>query len=163
MHPEARHLTAPEAQATFEAEENQQFEHEQVVVVAKAEKDATDSKHNLKRHQNAAFKVFKTPLSSYKHKDNLRDIMIALELDDTGTITELVTCIKGHLDHTPAHVNVPHFAGLYLTSCQGCKHVTGNPPFPLVTSSLLSLSDDNRAPSGPIHVADNSFIDSVLL
>ena len=32
MHPEARLLTDPEAQATFEAEENQQLECEQVAV-----------------------------------------------------------------------------------------------------------------------------------
>ena len=153
----------PEAQAAFEAEENQWLEHEQAMAAAKAEKDATDKKCNLKRHQNAVFKVFSTLLSSYRHKDDLRDIMIALKLDDTGTITELVTCIKAHLDHTPALVNVPHFAGLYLTSQQGHKCVTGNPPLPLVPSSLLSLSDDNGAPSVPVHVADNSFINPVLL
>ena len=69
MHPEARLLTAPEAQAAFEAEENQWLECEQVVAAAKAEKDAADKKHNLKRHQNAVFKVFKAPLSSYSVKN----------------------------------------------------------------------------------------------
>ena len=81
-----------------------------VVVAAKAEKDATDKTCNFKRYQNVVFKVFNPPLSSYKHKDNLRDIVIALELDNTGTITELVTHIKAHLDHTPALANVPCFA-----------------------------------------------------
>ena len=61
MHPEATLLTAPEAQAAFEAEENQQLEYEQAAAAAKAEKDAGDKKHNLERHQNAVFRFSMLP------------------------------------------------------------------------------------------------------
>jgi hypothetical protein len=80
VQPYARLLIAPEAQAAFEAEENQPLECEQAAA-AKAEKDATHQKCNLKRQHNPAFKIFDTPLTSYKHKDVLKDIVMALELD----------------------------------------------------------------------------------
>ncbi|KAF8512104.1 hypothetical protein JB92DRAFT_3117406 [Gautieria morchelliformis] len=89
VQPNTRLLTAPKVQATFEAAELERVEKEQVAA-AKAKKELAERQQNLERHHNTAFKTFDSLLTTYKLKDDLRDIAIALALDDTGTIPNLV-------------------------------------------------------------------------
>jgi len=57
----------------------------------------------------AATKVFANPLPSYNHKDDLLDIIVALGLDCTGTMTLLTECIQSHLASHPVVASQVHF------------------------------------------------------
>ncbi|KAF8453581.1 hypothetical protein JB92DRAFT_3138215 [Gautieria morchelliformis] len=133
---DTRLLTAPEAQAIFEGAELERVEKEQVAAAEKAEKELVERQRNLETHHNAAFKTFDSPLTTYKLKDDLRDISMALALDNTGTIPDLVAQIKEHMDPNPALASVPCFAALYLTNCRGRKRPMVDP-----TPSLVPTPD----------------------
>ena len=88
----------------------------------------------MERHHNSAIKTFEAPLLSYKHKDDLKDIATALNLDDTGTIPDLVAWIQEDMDRHPNPAEDPCFTALYSTH-RAWKHRMVNPnPLPQASS-----------------------------
>ena len=85
----------------------------------KSKTDAVQSRE----HQHvlaAGTKVFANPLSSYNHKDDLLDIVVALSIDCTGTMATLVECIQTYLASHPDVASQPHFSGL-MKARKSCK------------------------------------------
>ncbi|KAF8588412.1 hypothetical protein K439DRAFT_1613458 [Ramaria rubella] len=52
--------------------------------------------------------------NTYRHKEPLRAIVLALELPDNGTIPELQLCIKACLEERRHLKSEPHFTGLFI-------------------------------------------------
>ena len=93
----------------------------------------------MQRYHNSAIKTFEAPLLSYKHKDDLKDIAAAFNLDDTGTIPDLVAWLQEDLDRHPNLAEDPCFTALYSTCCAR-KHRMVNPnPLPQASSSHPNL------------------------
>ena len=70
---------------------------------------------------NAAIKTFDAPLTSYKCKDDLKDIAAAFMLDDIGIIPEILAQIQDYMEKHPSLVDNPCFAALYSTGCHARK------------------------------------------
>ena len=79
-------LTAPKAQAAFKLSEYDRLTKEEAAAQKQAEKLTADQQHNAERHHNSAIKTFEAPLLSYKHKDDLKDIATALNLDRKSVV-----------------------------------------------------------------------------
>ncbi|KAF8583736.1 hypothetical protein K439DRAFT_1256835, partial [Ramaria rubella] len=78
-----------------------------------AEKDTAEHAHVLQCTQNAVLKTYNAPLTSYKCKDDLKDIAATFALAQTGTIPELLARCQEHLAHNP-HLQVnTRFTGLF--------------------------------------------------
>ena len=67
---------------------------------------------------------FVDPLLSYKRKDDLVALSGALGLKITGTIHELITQVKSHIDAHPKIQHNDHFSALFLPS-QRCQVENG--------------------------------------
>src|SRR6266481_7689447 len=70
----------------------------------------------------AGTKVFPNPLSSFNHKDDLLDIVVALSLDHTGMMAILTEHIQTHLASHPDVTSQPHFSGL-MKACKSHKYM----------------------------------------
>ena len=90
VQPDAHLLTTPEAQAMFELSECEQLAEEEATAQKQSVREAADRWHNAERHRSAAMKIFEAPLLSYKCKNDLKDIAATFDLDDMGTIPEIV-------------------------------------------------------------------------
>ena len=88
----------------------------------------------------AATKVFANPLSSYNHKDDLLDIVVALGLDCTGTMTMLTKCIQSHLASHPQIALQPRFSGL-MKACKSRKCMHTDVDVPSQDQGGLSISN----------------------
>ena len=77
---------------------NEQLPQEQVAAQKRLDREVAERWCMLEWHYNATFKTFDVLLSSYKHKDDLKDIAAALALDNTGTIPTLISRIRTHLE-----------------------------------------------------------------
>ena len=62
----------------------------------------------------ATLKTFDTPLTSYKHKDNIKDIATALTLHQMDTTLDLLAYCHQHLLDNPDLQSNPHFTGLLV-------------------------------------------------
>jgi DDE superfamily endonuclease len=140
----ARFVSLPELKEAFEAEEVERKEQERVNAVKEAQKTAETAAHNVRITTDSALKIFDSPLSSYKLKDDIRTIAGALGIATTGTVAELTACIKNHLRAHPELVNNPRFAGLYQTGRRRAKDTqlaatqqqpAANPPLPPTSES----------------------------
>ena len=113
----------------------------------------------MERHHNAIFKVFDAPLAFYKWKDNLKDIATAFGLDNEGTIPELMSCIKDHMDRNPSLAQQPHFSNLYSTCCLHKHPTTFNSDTTAPCLAPPPNLDSSSAPSSLIQIP----IDPLLL
>ena len=113
MQPDAHLLTAPEAQAAFKLSEYDRLTKEEAAAQKQAKKLTADQQCNVERHRNSAIKTFEAPLLSYKRTDDLKDIAAAFNLNDTGTIPDLVAQIQEDMDRHPNLAEDPHFTALY--------------------------------------------------
>ena len=93
----------------------------------------------MERHRNSAIKTFEAPLLSYKHEDNLKDIAAALNLDDTGTIPDLVAQIQEDMDRHPNLAENPRFTAPYSTHHARKRRMVNPNPLPQASSSHPNL------------------------
>lgn len=165
VHTDARCPTAPEYKAAFEAEECDHLTKEKAASDKAAQKETALCERNLEWHRNAVFKTFDTPLGLYKKKDNLRDIAVALSLDDDGTIVELTAHIKDALEKSPQHALNPRFTALYSTGRHTCKTHKGDASASNTMAGNAIVSDDHRESNAEsLNVEQHSIaIDPLLL
>ncbi|KAF8586049.1 hypothetical protein K439DRAFT_1341913 [Ramaria rubella] len=108
-------LPAPQAEAAFRAGEAECTAKEALDAAKQAEKEAIEHACELQRAQNTILKTYNTPLTSYKRKDDLKDIMASCALPQTGMIAELMAQCQEHLTQNPHLENNPRFTGLFVT------------------------------------------------
>ena len=118
----ARFVSLPELRKAFETEEVERREQERANAEKEAQKTADTAARNARIFMDTTSKVFDSPLSSYKLKDDLRTITGALGILTTGTVAELSTHVKEHLNGHPELVNNPRFSGLYQTGRRRVNH-----------------------------------------
>ena len=111
----------------FELEECEQLAQEQVAAQKQLDREVAERQRILERHHSATFKTFDAPLSSYKRKDDLKDIATALALDNIGTIPTLIAHIRTHLEENWQLAEQPRFTSLYHASRRPQKHTTEEP------------------------------------
>lgn len=110
----ARFMTLPENRAAFEAEEAEREKQQQVAAEKEAQKEAEAANRQRRINEAAFTQDFDQPLSSFKKKDELLSIAIALNLPTHGTVPVLNNRIKEHLQSHPDLANNRRFAGLFL-------------------------------------------------
>ena len=112
LNTEGRVITPLDASVLFLQQEAERREREAAEEAKnKSKTDAVFSRE----HQHvltADTKVFANPLTSYTHKDDILDIVVALGLDHTGTKATLTKRIRTHLASHPDIASQPRFSGL---------------------------------------------------
>jgi hypothetical protein len=78
-----------------------------------AEKAAQEKIRLARINEEIVLKVFTKSLSSYKRKDDLITLAGALQLETTGTVAELTTRVKAHIEAHPELAENARFAGIF--------------------------------------------------
>lgn len=116
----SRFITPPEMQEAFNLERAEWQQKEREAAERGAQKSAEDEARAARINRDTVFKVFDGTLTSYKWKEDLIFISGALGLQNTGTVAELMTRIKVHLDVHPELAQNAWFSGLFgAWRCQG--------------------------------------------
>ena len=132
-------LTLPDAEALFQAQQEERAAHQADEMAKKVEKETAARSQELEHAQNAIEKTFTAPLTSYKHKDGLKDIAAAFALDQMGTTSDLITRCQDHLLAHPDLQSNPRFTGLFSQQqTRHCKLVLRAAAALLLHSSPLS-------------------------
>ena len=106
-------LTLPDTEALFWAQQEEQAANQADEMKKKVEKEAASCSQVLKHAWDAIEKTFTIPLTSYKRKDDLKDIAAAFALNQTDTTSDLITCCQDHLLAHPDLQSNPWFTGLF--------------------------------------------------
>ena len=79
----------PQAKALFRVQQSKQATRLAAELEKQMAKDTATCARELKCAKNTILETFNAPLTSYKYKDDLKDITAAFAIDQSGTISEL--------------------------------------------------------------------------
>ncbi|KAF8591404.1 hypothetical protein K439DRAFT_1271798, partial [Ramaria rubella] len=96
-----------------EKQEEERVARKAEQAVKAQEKEKVKGTRTTTRIHNAVLQVFDQPLTYYKKKDDLRSLVLTLELDNNGKVIELKAQIKAHMQAHPELAQHPRFPGLY--------------------------------------------------
>ncbi|KIL58603.1 hypothetical protein M378DRAFT_86304 [Amanita muscaria Koide BX008] len=139
----ARFLSGEKMREAFEAADAERQERERADAEKETQKLAELEARNARITEDATSKVFDHTLASYTRKDELLSLAGALRISDKGTIPDLLSRIRQHMELHPELRENPRFAGLFQTS--GARGRRNGPAATASTSESWSL-DAQSAP-----------------
>jgi DDE superfamily endonuclease len=110
---QSRFVTHPELKAVFKAEMAEKEAQGRQAAEKEAQKVVEDAARAEQINEDTASKIFTGSLSSYKRKDDLIVLAGALGLSTGGTVVELTSRIKSHVEDHPELAQNTRFAGLF--------------------------------------------------
>jgi len=109
-------LTCPEGEAEWREKTRLAEEAEAAEALKQKNKSAAIEAHEIQRYKESDTKIFEHTLRNYTRKDDIQDIAAAFGLPwKEGTIPELLTHIKAHMEANPSLKSDTRFANLFNT------------------------------------------------